>query len=234
MDKRVTDQPSKEANPVLSLKDLLLSQRFKQLAWLIEILEGFKSTAYQDIGGHSTIGYGHEVIGSIQKDEELRYLGLSLESPSKGLTQEPAYKLLAYDVFDRANIQRDLKTPIKDHVWIALTSFCFNVGLDNFEKSNALKLLPSCDFYQIADFLSSWRESDGMFSKGLAKRRLIEGLVLLQSPLDADSSLLPSEQLKAPSPMPFTDENWTRLSRDVRRDVSRTYTLYLETFPVPI
>jgi lysozyme len=232
VDKPITDQSSGGLNAVLSLKDLLASQRFKQLAWLIESFEGFKGTIYRDIGGRSTVGYGHEIIGSVEKDAELKYLGLSLESLSKGLTQEGAYKLLAYDVFDRANIQRDLKMPLEDNVWIALTSFCFNIGLGNFEKSKVLKLLPALNFYQIADSLSSWRECNDKFSVGLAKRRLIEVLVLLQKPLDANSSLLPSQQLKAPSKMPFTDENWVRLSQALRKGVSDAYALHTKAFPV--
>lgn len=216
---------------ISSIATIILEPRVKQLIWLIKIFEGFNASVYKDSAGHSTIGYGHEIIGSLNQDEGLKYLNLPLSQIEKGLSESLASQLLGHDILNRIDTTITSFKNISDSVWVALTSFCFNIGTHNFRKSEAFKYLPSFNLYKIADSLSSWRECNKVFSQGIAKRRFIEVLILLQKSIDPSSSLLPSQQWGSPCPLPFTDENWVRLSPQLKNDIDKIYTLYTKNFP---
>lgn len=215
----------------INYKEFSLSQRFKMINWLIEILEGFKSSIYKDIGGNDTIGYGHHIMDQIEKDIAFKILNFSLQDiVYQGLNKDHACQLLAYDIIDRANISNYIKVDLTDHKWVALTSFCFNIGNYHFQKSHAYHHIHTYDFYQAADSLSSWRECQNQFSEGLAKRRLCEVMIFLEQPLDIKSSLLPSQQFNAPHAMPFTDENWTKLPLHLKEEALNIYFQYIQNF----
>ena len=213
-----------------ALDSFLNSSRFQRMRWLLERLEGFRATVYPDIGGYYTIGYGHQILGSLEKDPALQLLNLTLQHVTEGLSQETANHLLAHDLMYRANIQTCFNTDLEENVWIALTSFCFNVGLSRFQQSKAFKFFHLNNLYQTAESLSSWRGCEYAFSEGIAKRRLCEVMILLQKPLTIDSLFLPSKQFESPYPMTFTDDNWTKVSSPLKEEAIDLYHQYRKKF----
>lgn len=76
-----------------------------------------------------SIGYGHQ----IQPDEE--YL-------MQGITEAKANELFDKDIVKYANaVANGLKVPVKQSVFDALVSFCYNIGVTGFAKSTLLKLI---------------------------------------------------------------------------------------------
>lgn len=201
------------------VESLLVRKPFKKLAWLIERFEGFRTKTYYDSVGKATIGYGHEILNH---DESLIFLKLTLLQLTEGITEEIAQRLLAHDILSRANINIFNIPNLLDHQWIALTSFCFNIGENNFRKSSALKLMNEGKLYEAADSLCSWRDSNEIFSEGIAKRRLCEMLILLQKEISIESRLSITQQLKSPYSMKFSDENWAKLSPLHKLDMLNT------------
>jgi lysozyme len=95
---------------------------------LIQAFEGFRATAYKDIAGIWTIGYGTIVInGRPVKAGEI-------------CTTEQAIGYLYSDLraFEAA-IQREVKIPLLQHQFDALACFAYNVGVGALKASTLLK-----------------------------------------------------------------------------------------------
>jgi len=116
---------------------------------LLKEHEGFRAHVYRDSAGHPTIGYGHKLLPG--------------ESFPNGITQEQALQLLAKDTeIARRAIQTNVKVPLTQNQFDALTSLVFNIGTGAFVRSTLLKLLNQ-GFYQAASeqFLA-WKFAGGV------------------------------------------------------------------------
>jgi lysozyme len=127
---------------------------------LTEQFEGCRLTAYRDVRGILTIGWGHtgpEVV--------------------EGLiwTEEQAEQALQADIQWAANIVNCLvTTQLSQDEFNAVVDFVFNVGSGNFASSTLLKELNAGDFVDAADQFARWDRSGGQVVAGLLRRRLAE------------------------------------------------------------
>lgn len=127
----------------------------EKLVDLIKKHEGFKTEAYICPAGKLTIGYGHRT------------------SVYKRVSKEKAYKLLLSDLSKVNKVLPHLLTKsLSEAQYEALLSFCFNVGVGNFEKSALRKLInENPDNPEIAAEFAKWRKGGGKILRGLVKRR---------------------------------------------------------------
>ena len=135
---------------------------------LIKKFEGCELTAYQDIAGVWTIGYGH--TGSDV-------------TPGKVISAIEVEELLRKDVsFFEKGVTEALKVPVNQNQFDALVSFSYNVGLGAFKESTLLKLLnDKTDKNIVAAEFSRWSKADGVVVQGLLNRRKDEQALFLTS-----------------------------------------------------
>ena len=131
---------------------------------LIKKWETFKAEPYQCAAGVWTIGYGHT-----------RTVDGALTTP---ISEDTAETLLKQDVYF---IEKQLEPLIRElelnqNQYDAIVSFCFNLGVGAFKKSNAFRemLLESTDSKMIADSWITFRNAGGRYLRGLMLRRFDE------------------------------------------------------------
>lgn len=144
---------------------------------LIKNFEGLRLTAYRDIAGVWTIGYG-----------STRYVGgETVKSGDELLTESHAEALLndTLKVFTSV-VSRMVKVPLNQNQFDALVSFAYNVGTGALQQSTLLKKLNIQDYFGAADQLLNWNKitdpatSKKVVSKTLADRRLEERNLFLK------------------------------------------------------
>ena len=127
---------------------------------LTEQFEGCKLTAYQDVKGVWTIGFGHV--------SPLVVKGLTI-------TQEQANQFLQDDINWANNVVNSLvHVSLTQGEHDALVDFVFNVGSGNFASSTMLKLLNQNEIAQAALEFEKWDKAKGVVVAGLLRRRLAE------------------------------------------------------------
>lgn len=127
---------------------------------LIKEFEGLRTTAYKDIVGVWTIGYGHTNAAGSPKVK-----------PGMSITTKEADDILIKDLkkYEDA-VNRNVKVPITQNQFDALVSFTFNLGEGNLRKSTLLKRLNSGD-YKVGDEFLKWNRAGGRLVRGLLRRR---------------------------------------------------------------
>ncbi|MGO4671152.1 lysozyme [Bosea sp. 2RAB26] len=128
---------------------------------LIKRWEGCRLTAYRDVAGLLTIGYGST--------------GAHVR-PGLKITQVDADRLLLRDLsrFERA-VATLVKVPLNDGQFAALVSFAFNVGEGALVKSTLLKKLNAGNYAAVPAELMKWVNAGGRKVEGLVNRRAAEG-----------------------------------------------------------
>ena len=127
---------------------------------LSKSFEGLRLTAYQDVGGVWTIGYGHT-------GPNVR-AGLTI-------TQAEADALLRSDVEDAVTcVNRAVNVPITQNQFDALVDFCFNCGRGSQLQSTLLRKVNIGDFAGAAAQFALWDHAGGEVVEGLVKRRTAE------------------------------------------------------------
>jgi lysozyme len=122
--------------------------------------ETFQPRPYQDLAGYWTIGYGHKIKP-----------GESFVS----ITEDEARALLARDTADaQAAINSNVKQPLTQPQYDALTSLVFNIGGGAFSNSTLLQKLNAGDFAGAADQFTRWVYAGGQRVNGLYNRRVAE------------------------------------------------------------
>jgi lysozyme len=134
---------------------------------LIISFEGFRSKAYWDSYGKKwTIGYGTTIYPNGQPVRQ-----------GDVVTREQAAEILHYMVNKKIvpAIGRMVKTDINQYQLDALTSFAYNCGTGNLQKSTLLKIVNSDpNNPRIRDEFMKWNRAGGRVLKGLARRRASE------------------------------------------------------------
>jgi len=132
---------------------------------LIKKFEGCVLTAYKDIAGVLTIGYGHTGSDVTQ--------GLHI-------SQTRANELLRQDLTNfETGVNDCVKVPLNQNQFDALVSFSFNVGMSALRKSTLLKKLNGKDYTGAANEFDRWVHAGGKVVRGLQNRRDAEQLLFL-------------------------------------------------------
>jgi lysozyme len=126
---------------------------------LTEQFEGCSLTAYPDVKGVWTIGYGH--TGGV--------------TPDQVCTQEQADEWLRIDIRGAVRaVQTLVKVPLTQDEFNALVDFVFNVGSGNFAASTMLARLNLSDYAGAAAQFERWDLAGGNVIQGLLNRRIAE------------------------------------------------------------
>lgn len=127
---------------------------------LIKSFEGLRLSAYQDIVGVWTIGYGH--TGSDF-------------SADTTWTEEQCELALARDLHRFEDCVGTLvNVDLTQNQFDALVSFCYNLGCQSLKISTLLKLLNQGDVTGAALEFTKWDVAGGHVVQGLLNRRLAE------------------------------------------------------------
>lgn len=136
--------------------DNLISDKGQEL---IKKQEGLRLSAYKDVAGVPTIGYGHTKTAKA----------------GEKITEEKANELFAEDLNEaEAAIDSLVKVPLRQNERDALASLIYNIGPGAFKKSTLLRLLNEGDKEGVAKEFSKWVHAGGKVVKGLQNRRLAE------------------------------------------------------------
>jgi len=150
---------------------------------LIKQFEGCKLTAYQDIVGVWTIGYGTTAMADV---------GIV---PAKGMTitQDRAEDLLRMGV-DKfaATVDALITAKVNANMFGGCVSLAYNVGPTAFAKSTVLRELNAGNFEKAAAAFQMWNKAGGVVSKGLVRRREAERQ-LFMTPVTADMHIVPDQ-----------------------------------------
>jgi lysozyme len=130
---------------------------------------------------YCTIGYGHLIALRRCQDTNLGAFG-------NKLSEADGSKLLEEDTrAARAAVQTLVSVAFSDDQFGALVSFVFNVGAQNFSKSQLRQLTNSGEFDLAARQFARWVSAGNMVLPGLVVRRSCEE-ALFRSKLRTDSS----------------------------------------------
>lgn len=126
---------------------------------LIAKWEGFEPEAYRDVVGIWTIGFGH--TKDVKEGDKISYYdAISL------LKKEVSY-------FARG-VELNVKVPVTQNMFDALTSFTYNLGIGNLKRSTLLRKLNREDYEGAAREFKRWNRAGGKVYRGLTSRRLEE------------------------------------------------------------
>ncbi len=122
--------------------------------------EGLRLTAYQDVAGVWTVGFGHTGPDV--------HAGMTI-------TQAEADALLRKDLASAvATVNSEAKVPLTQNQFDALVDFCFNAGSGNFLHSTLLRDVNHCDFAAAEAQFGLWVHAGGKVEPGLVRRRQAE------------------------------------------------------------
>lgn len=126
---------------------------------MTEQFEACRLTAYQDIKGIWTIGYGH--IAGVK--------------PGDSITQLQAEQYLLNDISLAVRyVNLLVKVPLTQGEFDAICDFTFNCGIGALEGSTLLRLLNQGNYAGAADEFVKWDHASGVVVAGLLRRRQAE------------------------------------------------------------
>lgn len=101
--------------------------------------------------------------------------------PGDTCTKEQAMGWLREELDGFAKkVQNCVMVPLSQNRLDALTSFVYNVGLGNFQKSTLLRKLNSGDYAGAANEFQKWNKAAGRVLPGLTKRRADEAALFME------------------------------------------------------
>ena len=180
--KRVADQGARAVSDRASLpdfhRDLLdVSVTPNAIQIAIPLIAGFEScrlTAYLDIGGIPTVGFG-----CTGPDITINTVW----------TQAQAWTQLVARVQDLAKRVGSLVTvELTDHQFAAILSLAYNIGIGNFASSTMLKDINAGNLADVPHQFWRWNLVAGKVSQGLVNRRNAE-VVIWNTPDDPINSV---------------------------------------------
>ncbi|TAJ70510.1 MAG: lysozyme [Phenylobacterium sp.] len=147
---------------------------------LIKRFEGYRRHAAQLPDGRWTIGHGHTLTAREGAE----------------VSESDAEALLVYDLISVQHaVNENVYAPLSQNEFDALCSFAFNIGLDNFRRSQVLKRLNAGAAVQAACAMELWRKADfegeRIVVDTLVRRRAAEKALFLTPP-DGDFAPAPS------------------------------------------
>jgi lysozyme len=150
---------------------------------LIKRFEGYRANAARLADGRWTIGYGHTLTAR----------------EGASVSKSDAEALLLYDLIAVAHaVNEHSYTPLNQNQFDALTSFAFNIGVENFRGSSVLRRVNEGALIQAACSMEMWRKADfggeRIVIDALVRRRSAEKHLFLTPPdgwVAAPSPILP-------------------------------------------
>jgi lysozyme len=137
--------------------------------WLKKF-EGLKQNPYKDVAGHWTVGWGHKM--ALSDDKERFYLIDECQKLFDNDSQR-AYKGILANVkpgsLDRMNLNK----------LDALVSFVYNLGVGKLASSTLLKRINAGQFDAVPYELMRWVHAAGLKRIGLKRRRAAEATLWL-------------------------------------------------------
>ena len=129
--------------------------------------EGLSLTAYRDVAGVLTIGYGHT--------------GPDV-TPGKTITEDEATALLLSDMAEAvACVNKAVTSTINQVQFDALVDFTFNAGRGSLLGSTLLRAVNAGDFVAAATQFGLWVHAGGEVVPGLVRRRKAEAALFTQT-----------------------------------------------------
>lgn len=127
---------------------------------LTEGFEGCRLTAYKDVAGVWTCGYGHT--------------GPDVHM-GQTITPEQAAAFLMQDIQVAAKaVKRLVTVPVSQNVFDSLVDFTFNCGQGNMAHSTLLRMVNTGDLKAAANEFEKWDKAGGKVVAGLLRRRQAE------------------------------------------------------------
>lgn len=147
---------------------------------LIKRFEGCRRHAVQLPDGRWMIGHGHTLTAREGAE----------------VSDSDAEALLVYDLIAVQHaVNENLYAPVTQNQFDALCSFAFNIGIDNFRRSQVLKRINAGALVQAACAMELWRKADfegeRIVVDALVRRRAAEKALFLTPPGD-DFAAAPS------------------------------------------
>lgn len=141
---------------------------------LIKSFEGFQPRPYKDPVGLWTVGYGH-LCANGGKDSTCSGTGFSYPLTEATATELLKKDLPKYTICLRENLNPDT-VKLNKNMWAALTSFVFNLGCGNFQRSDLMARLNKGQdpVTVIAEEFPRWNKAGGNVLAGLVRRRAAE------------------------------------------------------------
>lgn len=130
---------------------------------LVKAFEGCKLTAYRDIAGILTIGWGH--CGKDVYDGQI-------------WTQDQADDELEHDLKGAAALLELYSPGLTGGAREALTDFVFNLGIGNYRTSTLRQLVRVQNWVAVKAELLHWDHSNGTVVAGLLRRRQAEAALI--------------------------------------------------------
>jgi len=151
---------------------------------LLKRFEGYRRNAAQLPDGRWMIGYGHTLTAREGAE----------------VSASDAEALLVYDLIAVQHaVNESVYVALSQNQFDALCSFAFNVGLDNFRRSQVLKRLNAGAAVQAACAMELWRkvdfEGERIVLDALVRRRAAEKSLFL-TPQNGDWASAPSPLLR--------------------------------------
>jgi len=129
---------------------------------IIKKFEGWSSSVYRCPAGRWTIGYGSTWY----------FDGSPITARQADITEEQGEALLRREIthVEKA-IGRLIKAELNENMFSAISSWAYNVGTGNMQRST-LRMKLNRGFYEdAADEFNKWRKAGGRVLRGLVKRR---------------------------------------------------------------
>ncbi len=138
---------------------------------LIKRFEGYRMKAAQLPDGRWTLGYGHTLTARA----------------GTSVSEQDAEALLLYDLITVAHtVNENVYTPLNQNQFDALVCFAFNIGTENFVRSDVLRRLNEGALLQAACEMEVWRKADfegeRIVVDALVRRRSAEKALFLTPP----------------------------------------------------
>lgn len=140
----------------------------RQAIELIKRFEGYRRSAAQLPDGRWTIGHGHTLTAREGAE----------------VSESDAEALLLYDLISVGHaVNEHTLAPMSQNQFDALCCFTFNIGIDNFRRSQVLKRLNAGAAVQAACAMELWRKADfegeRIVVDALVRRRAAEKALFL-------------------------------------------------------
>ncbi len=145
----------------------------ENLIKLIKEEEGFSAKPYLCPAKRWTIGYG----STFYED------GTPVKESDRPIDEARALSMLEVHLKRRVHtvIERFVQVQLTDNQYDAITSFIYNVGGGNFQKSTLLRKLNAGDYLGAADEFPKWNKGGGKVLQGLVRRRKKEQDLFLKT-----------------------------------------------------